>query len=446
MYTSDNSIKVNVPSYSTEKEETAHFGENERTGIVSLILLFWFIRIFKPEWIISFYIPSLKVLKPIPTALLLLFFLYMVVTFKKVRFDKPMLFFAVVTLISTLFSSNFGFSTKILRWVFETLFIYSFAATFITSEKSIKKLFVIYIASLIIFSVWGIVGGGKVQAFLPLDDEDSFGPFMAIGVSLSYFIMLSDESRFLKSLCFVSFFLCLAGAVASFARGTFLSLVLLFGYIFWRSENKVKFIVRSIAVALVCFVLALAMFSDFFVRYKAEVSTIWEQGREENTANDRLYLWSRAWKMFVDNPVLGVGPGCYGFKIPLYITREEAAQWGVRFQMYGRAIHNIYFELLSEMGSLGIAAFLSLLYAFWKRNRAVKRISRIIASERENGNVEKSVKNAPYYALALEGSMIAFLANSLFFNLLFYSWFWDIMILNTLLYQRIKNIEADIAR
>lgn len=35
----------------------------EKKSIVNLILFFWFLRLFKPEWLASYYVPSLSPLK-----------------------------------------------------------------------------------------------------------------------------------------------------------------------------------------------------------------------------------------------------------------------------------------------------------------------------------------------------------------------------------------------
>jgi O-antigen ligase len=144
--------------------------------------------------------------------------------------------------------------------------------------------------------------------------------------------------------------------------------------------------------------------------------------------------------MFLDNPLLGVGPGCYGFKLQSYVTRASAEEWGVRYQMYGRALHNIYFELLAETGIMGITAFLVLLYIFRRRNVSIRKTAARLVSIKARVATD-ALGNVHCYALALEGAMIAFLANGFFYNLLYYSWFWDILILNTLLYQRVRTIE-----
>jgi len=86
----DNSISVPAPAHANRRQ-TDGKEVSEPKGIVKLILFFWFLRLFKPEWIAAYYFPSLAFLKPIPTLLLLVFMAYMILKSNKVQLDKPML-------------------------------------------------------------------------------------------------------------------------------------------------------------------------------------------------------------------------------------------------------------------------------------------------------------------------------------------------------------------
>jgi O-antigen ligase len=413
----------------------------EPKWVIRLIMLFWILRIFKPEWIVAHYIPSLGVLKSVPTVFFLIFLIYLLISSRRLWLDKGMFLYSAVIVASTIFSVNIGRSFGIMRNTLETLLIYSFISTFVTSQRSKRKLFILYVIAFCIFGVWGVVGGGKVKAFMPLDDEDSFGPFMAVGVAMTYFVMSAEKGIF-KKFCLLSLFVALGGAVASFARGTFLSLVFLLVYIVMQSKEKLKVILKCCIAGILLFLTAAVGVPDFVQSYSKEIKTIWEEGATEGTGKDRMYLWTRGLSMFADNPILGVGPGCYGFKIASYITQETADAWGVRFQMYGRAIHNIYLEMLSETGLLGLSMFTILLYSFRKRNVCIRSAEELKFNKSLNIKQVAVGRLFRQYALGLEGGMIVFLANGFFFNLLYYSWFWDLIILNTLLYHSVSRAKA----
>jgi hypothetical protein len=94
------------------------------------------------------------------------------------------------------------------------------------------------------------------------------------------------------------------------------------------------------------------------------------------------------------------------------------------------------------LGLLGLSAFAGLLYSFRKRNMFIRGTTEQDSKEESNNGKVAQEKTFGQYGLALEGSMVAFLANGFFFNLLYYSWFWDLIILNTVLWQRVTSSQA----
>ena len=77
----------------------------------------------------------------------------------------------------------------------------------------------------------------------------------------------------------------------------------------------------------------------------------------------RVELWRGAWRMFLDRPWLGVGPGNFGTEF----TRYQA---GAVFSNYA---HNTYLQVAVEQGVLGLIAFLATMAAVlawsWRRVR-----------------------------------------------------------------------------
>jgi O-antigen ligase len=414
----------------------------ESSWIGKVIVFWWFIKVFKPEWIVSHFNPALTFLKPLPT-ILTIFLLICLIGSRdnKKQYDKSILFFLVVTFISTVFSSNQGMSINILRQATETFIGFAVMMTFISSEKDINRFFMIYLFSFVAFGIWGISEGGLVIAFMPLENEDSFGPFMCMGASFAYFMHLMYERSLVRKAFFLVFLLCVLGVIVSFARGAFLSLLSLLIYIGLRCRNKIK------VLAAACMLVAVFMLmpSRYITSYEDEMGTIWELGTAEQTAHDRIYLWTKAWEMFVDNPLVGVGPNCYGFRLPRYSDREDTSRWGVRHQTYGRVAHSMFFQVMADMGSLGVLSLVVILVYFWKKNRLVRRVTEEMMGNNNSARDERTRKGSDmarryyYYALSVESAMVTFLANSIFYDLLYFAWFWDILILNVLIYNNVEK-------
>jgi O-antigen ligase len=73
---------------------------------------------------------------------------------------------------------------------------------------------------------------------------------------------------------------------------------------------------------------------------------------------DRVYIWQGAWRMFMDHPLLGVGPDAFVRVFEEY--RPQAMLDMNRGEPISFA-HNLFLGMLSETGILGTLAFLSVL-------------------------------------------------------------------------------------
>lgn len=74
---------------------------------------------------------------------------------------------------------------------------------------------------------------------------------------------------------------------------------------------------------------------------------------------ERLNRWSCAWRMFLDKPVFGWGPGTYQFNYSVYQLNEEKTYISTNLGDKGNA-HSEYLGPLSEQGILGPVIFITL--------------------------------------------------------------------------------------
>jgi O-antigen ligase len=94
-------------------------------------------------------------------------------------------------------------------------------------------------------------------------------------------------------------------------------------------------------------------------------------------------------------------------------------QWQTR-SLAGRAAHSLYFTLLPELGLIGTFLFASMIVLSLKD---LFYIRKILKSQKEKESNEES-RRIHYLALALEGSLVGFLASSAFISTLYYPNFW----------------------
>ena len=134
---------------------------------------------------------------------------------------------------------------------------------------------------------------------------------------------------------------------------------------------------------------------------------------EDQTASLRLTLWKSGMRMFLDHPLLGVGPGNF--------ASEFASQYDVSTRVSGMwAPHSIYVQSLSELGLLGTLPLIVLWYLFFRVN----------AKTREDlQSLGEDAKRRFEYRLSqgLDLAMVGFLTSGAFLTVLYYPHLWVLL-------------------
>ena len=128
-----------------------------------------------------------------------------------------------------------------------------------------------------------------------------------------------------------------------------------------------------------------------------EVTT--EVTTEEESGSTRFIFWMSAWEMAKDHP-FGAGFRGFDYYAPYYIPEGVAGGSGKN-----RSVHSTWFEVLSEIGYLGLLLFLLMLYTSFKSTR--KCISMLKM---------KSDYDSYYKIIALEAALLSFLVAMTFMN------------------------------
>ena len=137
------------------------------------------------------------------------------------------------------------------------------------------------------------------------------------------------------------------------------------------------------------------------------------EGNVDLSALARLTLNLAAWNVFLDNPVLGVGPGNFAL-----VAVDYANELGLRHFSYPFRAHNLYLEIAAELGIVGLATFLCLVGYLLKRLWQVRNQSRIARPE------------SAAIATALLFSLMAYLLTGVFLHLSFERYFWFLIALS----------------
>jgi len=197
----------------------------------------------------------------------------------------------------------------------------------------------------------------------PLGAPNRFAQLLIVLLPLAMGVYRAGDSRLVRWGAAAAGGLILAGVFLTYSRGAFLTLVVLalaMAAVGW---------IRPIRLALAAGFLAVSL-AVVAPGYYARVASISEAGRlvtGEGMSEVGGSIRGRATEMlaalnvFLDHPVLGVGPGQY---MPFYSERyQQRPDVAFRSLNRQRRAHTLYFELAAETGLVGLLLFLGVIAA-----------------------------------------------------------------------------------
>ncbi len=420
-------------------------------GPVVYIYVMWAVLLTDPHrWIAALGIPffhRVLTLLLIPVIGLVLLRVPVLLSSKGNKYwYLPLLSLVVVTVIGVPFAVNHGVAQIAARLLI-LYYIFGLAVfLYIDTPRRVSVLVTILLGQYIWWAIHSNVRG--VVIWHPdLANSDGFGPLALLGLTTSYFWMKAARTTGWRRIALFLALWSIVGIVAAFARGVMLSMVLVAGMMWLRSPNKGR---MSLAIlgGLVMIVIGAQFIvptietgAEYLDRDRphggieglwAEFMSSFSEGSSEGTGNDRWELWKAALIVFKEHPVIGAGAQNVG------IAASEIVQVGEIGSIYadnparlwGRQLHNIYFQILSEFGLLGTTAYLALLIDFWRKNKRLMRKDRCAVWDATSGGRW----NLTYISLGLELTMVAFLSTGFFYNTLYLFYSYALIYLNRALY------------
>lgn len=251
-------------------------------------------------------------------------------------------------------------------------------------------------------------------------DENYTALFMTVAIAFAYFMAMTTRRWAFKLALLAATAMFVAAIIAGMSRGGFLGLVGVAGWCWWRSPRKLP----SLAIGAIAVLAVLAFAPE---SYWEEVNSIGDTS--ESTASLRFTFWKIAWWIYLDNPILGIGPGNFPWVSGFYQSVDST---GTALGM--NVTHSFFFELLSEMGTTGVILVALVIYfnardlrlvsrvANRERRKRPRRRGRRI-SRRERVHLDR-LGNASIMASGLAAAFIGFFVCSVFLSTLYYTTFW----------------------
>lgn len=196
----------------------------------------------------------------------------------------------------------------------------------------------------------------EARAAGPLGDANFFAQILVLAFPVAVVLAWTERRRWTKALALASAAAIAAGVVATYSRGGALALAVVGALSLFAarpSRRRVALAAGLLAVGLLLLPADFTRRLDTLRQFLPGAERVTEL---DSSIQNRKLLMQVGWRIFEDHPVMGVGAGNYTVHFG-----EYAAEVGSTVQEYediGRPhyTHNLYLQVASETGLLGLAA------------------------------------------------------------------------------------------
>jgi probable O-glycosylation ligase (exosortase A-associated) len=311
-------------------------------------------------------------------------------------------------------------SFKILLMTFVTMVL-------MHNRERIQAMIWIIVISLGFFGAKGglftVVGGGTDRVWGPpgsfITDNNALAMALVMALPLVRYLQLQTESKLIRMGLYGLMILIGFSIIGSQSRGAFLGGVSMAAFLVWKSRQR---------LLLSLLVVAFLAVGSFFVpqTWIERMQTI-ETYKQDSSALSRLEVWGFGLKIANERPIVG-GGFRVSYDDAIYLKYVPDARKG-----RGRNYHSVYFEILGELGYVGLAIYLSLLFAVWRM------AGRTIALTRRRPDLHW----AGDLARMCQVSFVGFAIAGAFQNLAFFDLYFHLIALVFLAHQAVISVLAE---
>ena len=237
--------------------------------------------------------------------------------------------------------------------------------------------------------------------------RQAIGMAMAMNIPLLFFLGKIEANRWLRWGMQVMALASVPAIIGTYSRGAWLGLVMAILLIVWQS--RYRFVMAAMIVPIAIGAIAYApdrVFSRFdeLVNYE-----------EDGSAQQRIWSWRFARKVFAANPVTGAGFEYYGMEATGKYYPELWQRWPGRYW----SAHSTWFAILSEHGLLGTITWFGLLLVAIRNALYLRRV----------GKQDRAPPWAGPVAKMLLGAMGAFIVCGTFYDAAYFDLYYEFVAL-----------------
>lgn len=331
--------------------------------------------------------------------------------------SRQLIYFFGFVLIAT-FSSALRWNESSFYYIdlLKVFILYFLIANLTRTPKNIFIIVVVLLALGMVTSVLAIyqsrhgiglqMSGGILRVTGFSNDPNDLALSLLLLLPFALGILVKARYLAVKIVCLILFAIFLSVIGLTFSRAIYLGLPILMILCAWKFVSKGRRLWAIIAVVLIFSI------GIFFIPQK-----IWERLQTITMTELDPSIWSRldgyivGAKMMMEHPVVGIGIGRWkqeywplAFELPLVRTKTSSVQ------------HNIFIEVGSETGFIGLLFFILLIIRAFRDARETRRIF--------DGLNEEMLA---VFCQALEIGLIGFLISTMFVAAIHVKFFWIIL-------------------
>ncbi len=343
---------------------------------------------------------------------------------------KLLSFFIVAALITIPFAFVKGRAFEEFIQLLKFFSIYLMVIAGITDEKRLRVFIYVYLACIALLFVepffLSLQGKGfqynnhmmrlfGVTGFF--SHPNQLGAITAANLPLFYFMMKHERSIIKKGIFASLLIIALRVIMLTQSRTAFVGVLAFIVYLWFLSKNKITATFLIILCCASIWFFAPQESKDRFMTLQGTLDVVTTGEDQRTSMTSRWILIQRSLTVFMENPIIGVGIGCF--------ASVNGTRWGLWFPT-----HNLYTEALSEMGIIGTAGFIFLIIFIYKNINHSLTI--LINNQLENSFLF-------YLTMGLKVYLTIRLVVGLFGHDLYRNWWWLAAALSVVIVRIIKN-------
>lgn len=258
------------------------------------------------------------------------------------------------------------------------------------------------------------LSGDVTQARLegPIGEKNYYAQIMLIVVPIGLFQIRSEPTKKWKLLALLATCLSIIALALTFSRGVAIAFaILIIAMVFFRyiSFNQILILAAGLALIFLLFpqyITRLVTIQDVF-NLRSDGPGV---SSTDTATQGRIGEMYTAWLVFLDHPLVGVGPNMFKYHYQDYVEFT-----GIQSHDEARRAHNLFLEIAANNGIFGLFFFL-----------AIPAVT-LFNLARVNSRWRQTDPTLANIAIGIFLSIISYLANGLFLSLTFERYYWLIL-------------------